>query len=224
MRNGRQALPPVEKFKNANQKHFMHLSESIELSKEIGRLLCDFAVSQKPDVIFGIANGALLMTIIIAEHLGIPWEMIKICRSGTKIKETLVKSKLLLRVASIWYKAPILNIPLKSLMQRFEKLAPPEDFAKKLDVENKVVALVDDCIETGQTLQAAMMMLQKAGAKSILVAVMSWSEKVDSLSKHGIAPDIFINRCIQHYPWSRNSPFRNDYLNWLEANGLKEWS
>jgi adenine/guanine phosphoribosyltransferase-like PRPP-binding protein len=218
------SLNVLSKYKEATQKHFMLLEESILLSREIGAKLGDSCNAQRPDVILGIANGALLMAKVISDQLNVPCQMIKLCRSGTKTKQFLAQFKFVLAITSLWYQTPILNLPLKFAMHRFEKLVPGRDLYPSLEVKDKIVALVDDCIESGQTLQAARDMLKRAGARSIEIAVISWSEKLDSWQEHGIIPDVFINKRIQHYPWSRNSPYRNEYLSWLESNGLQEWS
>jgi adenine/guanine phosphoribosyltransferase-like PRPP-binding protein len=211
------------KYRETTKKHFMLLEESILLSREIGAVLGDSCYIQRPDMILGIANGALLMAKIISDQLNVPCRMIKICRSGTKTKEFLAKSRIILAFTSLWYRIPVLNRPLKFVMHRFEKLDPYHDPTPGLDVKDKIVALVDDCIESGQTLRAARRMLENAGARSIEIAVISWSERLDSQEEHGIIPNVFLNKRIQHYPWSRNSPYRTEYMRWLESNGLKEW-
>jgi adenine/guanine phosphoribosyltransferase-like PRPP-binding protein len=211
------------KYKKTTRKHFMSLEESILLSQKIGAMLGDSDNMKRPDLILGIANGALLMTKVISDQLSVPCQMIKICRSGTQTKEFLARSGIILAIASLWYRTPMLNRPLKFVMHRLEKLVPCHDSGSNLAVKDKTVALVDDCIESGQTLHAARQLLENAGAGTIEIGVISWSDRLDSRQMHGIIPDAYINKRIQHYPWSRNSPHRKAYMNWLAANGLEEW-
>ncbi|WNM57985.1 phosphoribosyltransferase [Candidatus Nitrospira allomarina] len=190
----------------------MTLEEAIALSRTVARRVSTFP--DRPELIIGIACGGFLMAKVIALTLNIPMEMIRIQRKGSLIKEKFSMIPGLVTITSAWYQVPILNIPLKYVMNQYSSLAP---FSPQLtpNVYKKNILLIDDAIETGQTLISAKDILSTAGASSIKTAVLAWSNHPDVTHKEEIRPDLFIGRRVQHFPWSRNSPYRRDYESWL---------
>lgn len=203
----------VEKFANTREKSFMTMNEAITLSREIAYRVS--ALSEQPEIIIGIARGGLLLSKVISSTLHIPMETILIQRKGSIIKEKLARIPGLVALSSLWYQIPFLNAPLKFVIDQFSSLATASHQLTP-NVYKKHILLVDDAIETGQTLISAREMLSAAGACSIKTAVLAWSNLGDLNNEERIRPDIFIGRRVQHFPWSRNSPYRAGYKSWLE--------
>jgi len=91
-------------------------------------------------------------------------------------------------------------------------------------LRDKTVVLIDDCIESGNTLRAARSILSNQGASRVYIAVISWSQKRVSTEEEIITPDLSLCRRILHYPWSSNSPFFDDFTQWLRDHGLDKWT
>ncbi|MEM7378820.1 MAG: phosphoribosyltransferase family protein, partial [Pseudomonadota bacterium] len=85
------------------------------------------------------------------------------------------------------------------------------------------VLLVDDAIDSGQSIAIACEQLSARGAREIRTVVITWSDKHDSLANCGVEPAYFLNRRVQHYPWSENNPALSAYRRWLADHGLEEW-
>lgn len=208
----------VTKYESIDDKVFMTLEESLVLARELARRLEGFR--KRPEVVVGVANGALLISDVVAKQLSIPMHAIRIQRRGTGIKQALSRIPGMRGMFSFLYRVPVLNAPLVWAMRRLEGLKKSRS-GQPLPVSNKIVALVDDCIESGQTIAAAREMLTKSGAQAVVVACISWSKLRDSNAAHGVRPDIFISKRVQHYPWSTNSPYWKDYLDLLKGRGIK---
>lgn len=202
----------LAKFSKTQEKFFMTMDEAIALSREIA--LRASILPEQPEIIIGIAGGGLLLAKVVALALNLPMETILIQRKGSRIKEKASMIPGLVPLASAWFQIPVLNIPFKYMMNRFSSLAP---FSQDLTphVFHKHVLLVDDAIETGQTLISARETLIAAGASTIRTAVLAWSNHSDVTNQEYVRPDMFIGRRVQHFPWSRNSPYRHEYERWL---------
>ncbi len=202
----------VAKFAKTDEKLIMTIEESTTLSREIAFQVTK--LPEQPDLVLGIDKGALLMAKVISSELQIPMKTIRIQRKGSKIKEKLETIPGLAKFLSRWYKIPVINIPLKHVLHQLSGLSKVSNQVN-LNVREKRVLLVDDAMETGQSLVAAKALLTAGCVKSVMTAVLTWSNKHDSQQKNQIQPDIFISRRIQRFPWSRNSPFYNEYEKWL---------
>lgn len=205
----------AEHYRTLDTKSYISLQDSIALSKLLAErcreLPHDF------DLVVGIANGALLPTVLVSENLSLPYKMITIRRKGSILKGKISKSPFLLKFFSKWFELPILNVPLRWGMRKMRDLAPidPSGFDNLSGKER--VLLIDDALEFGTTIHAAKEYLIQRGVSNIEVAVISWAELLpgeEQLEK----PDIHLCRIIHHFPWSINSPSYNDYCSWIETN------
>lgn len=209
----------VKKYAEIDDTIFMSVEEAKVLSEELAERAKQLNIEF--DEIVGIANGARLMTTIIAEKMGLPFQMLKIRRKGSVIKEYLSRFPLLIRFFSFWYSIPVLKYPLVRVMCRLRGLADTSDIstAKKGEVNKpKNILIVDDALEFGSTIQAAKTIMQNNNDNTnIVVAVISW--RVLRPNEEQVAnPDIFITRMVHHYPWSMNSPHYEEYEQWLADN------
>jgi hypoxanthine-guanine phosphoribosyltransferase len=206
----------VNRYVEADRKMFMTMGEAQELSHELGERL--LRISSGRRMLVGIANGALMMTSIIADDLGLPMRMVSVRRRGSAIKDKLQRIPGLVAIASAWYQTRMLNAPLRKVMEKFTKLDIKGGSGLQGDFPPRVVIL-DDVIETGQSINLVRDLLTEQGVKDIIVAVLIWSKVSDEYSDLKVPPDIYIGRKVQHFPWSLNSPYYKEYMNWVKSHG-----
>lgn len=211
----------VRKYAEIEDKIYMDLGEAIDLSKGLAAVVSKG--EYKPDYVIGIANGALLPTHVVANELNLPFEYIRMRRQGSRWKRRAAKvpglrfvfSQLFRLQAFAKFVAPFIDSVNKLESEEVDEQAKPH--------EGRSILLVDDAIESGQSIAAAVDMLVLQGASNVKVAVIGWSQRIDSEKKHGVVPDYVLNRRLQHYPWSENNPEVHGYRKWLSENDLKEW-
>jgi phosphoribosylpyrophosphate synthetase len=206
----------VDKYALTNDKLYMSVEEAIALSQEIASRLS--SREPRPDCVVGIANGALLMTKVIADALACPMTMISFRRRGSRLKQWLDRVPGATLLLSRAYGIPLVRLPLYWVLRCLQGLSTREKHGVCPEVRGRTVALLDDCIETGQSICAAEHLLMKNGASDIIICCLCWSQKTDSVAAHGVRPHIYIGRRVQHYPWSMNSPFRKELQRHLAAS------
>jgi len=217
--------PPCEKTYDkyqAIEKHWatqMSLSEAEELSRDLGQEIAN--AGQKPDLIVGLANGALMPTKIVAQTLGVPFHMVKVRRQSSRYKQRLLKIKQALHLKADW----VLWGPMRYFWTAFEKRFSKLETASNtfaFDVRGLSVAIIDDCIVTGSSVKYVANALKKQGAKQVTVNVLCWCKGEKGDTPEG-KPDIYLHRYIQFYPWSANHLALKDYMQWLKNNDLEHW-
>lgn len=102
-------------------------------------------------------------------------------------------------------------------MKRMEKLSSETLDQSLQHLSGKHILLVDDAIETGQTVALAKNILYQSGCLSVITSVATWSKNHEPEQEKS-TPEIFIGRTIQHYPWSFNSPFYKEFEYWVKKN------
>ncbi|MCE0523807.1 MAG: phosphoribosyltransferase [Methylacidiphilales bacterium] len=210
-----------EKYR-ALDKHWimtMSLPEAEELSRQLAHEIS--RAGDKPDLIVGIANGALLPTKVVAETLGVPFRIVKVRRQGSRYKQKLVRIKEALHLSTDWVLWGPMKYFWRAFEGRFNKLEVASntfDFA----VRDLSIALIDDCIVTGGSVRHVAGALKEQGARRVTVNVLCWcqGEAGDTPERK---PDVHLHRHIQFYPWSSNHPDLKGYLQWLKSNGLEHW-
>ncbi len=207
----------VKKYAEIDKKTFMTIDEAVELSDELAKRAIQTGV-QFEEVV-GIANGARLPTVIIAERLGLPYKMLTIRRKWSVFNSYLARFPFIVRFFSIWYSVPILNYPLISVIGKMNTLSDNnQNENKECFKERKNILIVDDAIQCGNTIQAAQKIIRSGNEEcNLKVAVISWAILVSN-EKQVATPDIYINRKIQHFPWSVNSPCYKQYQDWLKKH------
>lgn len=209
----------MAQYAEADDKLFMTLEEAVLLSKELADRVreSDFDVEK----IIGVANGALLPSHIVADELNKPIEIVRIRRKGSKIKKRLARFGFIRKFVSALYNNKLTRPALRIVMDRFSALDKTDESNIVSASKPSKILIVDDAIETGQTLQKVIDQ-HSADGSEIQVAVISWSVAYKN-KKAEITPDFVISKRIHHYPWSQNSPHLQDYTKWLESRSLKEW-
>ncbi len=211
-----------EKYKLIDDKLFMSIHDAEVLSKGLAEMV--MAEGIKVDKVIGIANGAILPATVIAEYMSLPLEMERIRREGSGMKRKLARVPFLLELISVMYKLPVSRDLLRFVMNKFNRLEENDNKQQSGDQEELTVLVVDDAVETGQTLKRIMeMQLEQNSAVKIYTAVISWSVAYKNPVPGAVEPDFFISKRIQHYPWSQNSNHFTDYQKWLKDRGLQEW-
>lgn len=218
------ALAAVQKYRETDDKLFMSLAESVHVCEALADEVRDDGYAM--DAIVGIANGALLPTRVIADRLGLPCEFVRYRRQGSTIKRRLGKVPGLRALVTWLYGFGAIARKLAPIIDSFNKL--DTDSAKSnTDLTRFAgsgrVLLVDDAIDSGQSIAIACEQLRKRGATEIRTVVITWSDKHDSKANCGVEPEYFLNRRVQHYPWSENNPELKHYQQWLTDHELKEW-
>jgi adenine/guanine phosphoribosyltransferase-like PRPP-binding protein len=209
----------VGKFGEAARPLPMSLAEAEMLSIEVARRATHETTPF--DVVVGLANGALLPTKVVADELGLPFEILHVRRKGSGYKQKLLFIKKLFRIPS-WL---ILWGPFKPLWDLFQKATNTLEEGDGDNVgvfQDKRVLLIDDCIVSGASLKYVHDKLISAGAVYIKAAVICWCEDVPG-GRPAQCPDIYLHRQIHTYPWAGNSDEWEAFKLWLGRHGLKLW-
>jgi phosphoribosylpyrophosphate synthetase len=205
------------KFLHSPERGYMTMAEAIELSHDLADVISEAGA---PQLLVGVANGALLPLKIVADQLGIPFHVIHLRRKGSRYKQKLYTIKRALHIPT-W----ILTLrPMRAFQTWFEQrtasLEETND-AFDFDIDGKDVVIVDDAIHTGQTARHLKDRLVAMGARKVRIAVICWYQgKTDS---GDWSPDLYLHRYYHWYPWSNNNPEFPKFLRWLDTQGLRFW-
>ena len=210
----------VKKYAKIENKTFMTVDEAVELSSELAERALKTDIQF--DGVVGIANGARLMTTIIAKNLGVSYQMLTIRRQGSLVKNYLGRFSFVVRFFSTWYSTPVLNYPLIKVINNMGKLKIENVKGNEGGFKGKKnILIVDDALDFGSTIQAAKQIIKKENKEcKTVVAVISWAH-LKPHKKQVTGPDIFISRKIQHFPWSLNNPHYKEYEHWLEMHDAR---
>jgi hypoxanthine phosphoribosyltransferase len=205
------------KYLSASERSYMTMQEAIALSHDLADVIEDAGA---PQMLVGVANGALLPLKIVADQLKIPFHVIYIRRKGSRYKQKIYAIKQALHIPT-W----LLTLrPVRVIQTLFEQQTSSleeTDDAFDFDVRGKDVVIVDDAVHTGQTARHLKDRLAAKGARDVKVAVICWYQgKTDS---GNWSPDLYLHRYYHWYPWSNNNPEFPDFLTWLNSQGLRFW-
>jgi adenine/guanine phosphoribosyltransferase-like PRPP-binding protein len=211
-------------FSNRRNKGYVSIAEAESLGREIARRALSF--SSKPDLVVGIANGALLITWVVSDELELPFEIVDVRRKGTRLKRRLVQIKEALRIPS----AVVTSGPMATFWRLFEhtfyKFWPTQLEAAtnelSFDVQGKNILLLDDCIVTGASVKFVYGQLVKAGARAVTVGVICISGDSPLRESDVGFPAMHISRLVHFYPWSVNHPDHDKYQRWLTLRNLQQ--
>ncbi len=211
----------TNKYATANKKLFMTLPESLALAHEMARRIDQ--LSPRPEVIVGIANGALMITKVIADDLGLPMKILRIHYEASRVKYVIHQWRFVAACLSTLYTTPLINRPLRWLIVRLRKINV-EILQEKDDLlAGKAVVIVDDAIGTGRTIISARNIVKKMGAERIHIATISLYQPRTREKIFRDEPDVLISRELQYFPWSINNADYPKFLQWLKAQGLQLW-
>jgi len=171
-----------------------------------------------PDMVIGIANGGTLLAYLVAQALDCPLQIVAVQRQGSIIKQRLRP------IIDFFHIPPSLIMnrwtrPFWGLFQRKSAGLVENKSSFDFSVEGKDVLLVDDCVESGRTIEYIKPRLAGAGAARITLAVIS----VVGLEREGrtVEPEILLTRVFQFYPWSSNSPYFGAYMDFMTKHNIK---
>jgi hypoxanthine phosphoribosyltransferase len=184
------------------------------------RSLADLARKKNgvPDMVIGIANGGTLLAYLVAQALGCPLKIVAVQRQGSIIKQRLRPIIDFFHVPPSWILNPLVR-PLWSVFQRKTSGLVENKSSFDFSVEGQDILLVDDCVESGRTIEYIKPRLAGAGARRITLAVIS----VVGLERAGrvVEPEILLTRVFQFYPWSNNSPHHGAYTAFMAKNNIQ---
>lgn len=205
------------KFLEINQTVFMTMEEAIALSRDLADTI---DLSGRPDTLVGVANGALLPMKIIADELGIRFQVIHVRRKGSCYKQRLfaIKEALGIPTSLLTFR------PMRAIQTWFERRTSTLEEANDtfaFDVVGRDVMIIDDAIQTGMTARHLKDRLLARGAAKVKIAVICWYRGVNDSGDW--SPDLYLHRRYQWYPWSNNSPYFPKLLTWLADEGLRFW-
>ena len=197
---------------------FITLAEAERLSQALAdQILKSFG---RPDLLVGIANGAILPTKIAADHLGVPYEIVRVRRQGSRIKQRLVFIKKAFRIPGRAMTFGPLMWFWRKFQDRYSSLEQTDD-AFNFSINGRTVVLIDDEIVTGASVKYVRDELIARGCASVRIAVIGWYRgKGDS---GDFAPDTYLIAEHKFYPWSHNSPDYSAFESWLGENNLRLW-
>jgi hypoxanthine phosphoribosyltransferase len=202
------------KYSSLNRKTYMTMGEAESLSHD---LAIEILSVNKPDLLVGIASGALLPTKVVAEHIGVPFQMVHVRRRSSRYKQKALNILNALHLPTSMLRIRVLSYFARRSMERYSDLEHAQDFLG-FPVRGRSIALVDDAIYTGKSVRYVQDQLIKNGAEKVTTAVLCWYKgNGDSGSWF---PDIHLIRQDHYYPWSYSSPHFNEYLAWLSTHGL----
>jgi adenine/guanine phosphoribosyltransferase-like PRPP-binding protein len=202
------------KYRSIDQKIFMTLREAEVLSHD---LAAEIMAVERPDLLVGIANGALLPTKIVADDIGVPFQIVHMRRRGSRYKKRAFDALNALRIPTSIFRSQLLSYLARRSLERYDDLEQAED-AFELSIKGKHIVVVDDAIYTGKSARHVQDQLTKNGAAKVSIAVLCWYKGNGDSGEW--APDIYLHRKDQYYPWSYSSPYLNDYSAWLSAHDL----
>ncbi len=213
----------ITKYRDATSKMHMTLDESVQICEHLADQVRQSGY--QCDAIVGIANGALLPTHVIAARLDMPCEYIRLRRQGSSIKAKLARVPGLKAVISWLFSFRGIARRVAPIMDSFNKLKTEDTVAESTAFPGSGrVLLVDDAIDSGQSIVAARDMLLARGASEVRTVVMTWSDRQSFDANCALyEPEYWLNRRIQHYPWSGNNPMNGAYKSWLAERDLAEW-
>lgn len=210
----------IKKYAESDAKLYMPMDEAIALSHEITRRVTEKGVV--PDEVVGIANGALLVTQVVAADLGLPFEMITIRRKGSAVKAKLSRYTVLVRLVSSWYKIPVINRPLVWAMKMMNGFKNDSNSIDASKYQGQHILLIDDATDSGGSLRRAEKLLTDHGCSQVTTAVISISKY--AYTRKGVdpyVPDVYISQRMHHFPWSVNNSDYPLYNEWLKQNDLE---
>lgn len=218
----RQTNPTHLKYVDRQEKEFMTIDEARDLSVLLAQKTIETV--GRPDLIIGLANGANFPVRVIASELSVPYTLTKARRRGSGFKRRLRHVIKFIRFPSFIMTSEFFNFFVKAFDRRFSAIetsnVEDETYA---GARGKHVLIVDDCIDTGSSIKFLVDKVRIAGAARVSISVLCWSNKNDTEKQYGLKPDVFLHRRIHYYPWSNNSPYYKEFIEWSDKNGVPIW-
>jgi hypoxanthine phosphoribosyltransferase len=182
------------------EKFALQLAELVESSE------------RNPDLVIGIANGGVHPALHVARVLGVPLRTYRVSRPSARLKRQFEFA----RHALSWQftRGPIRW--MKRYADRWRTGVSHDPDTLDADVKGKRILVVDDCIDSGAAMAAVQSMLRERGATEVRIAVLCWTTRFDSSARYGIAPDFFLFRHLDSYPWSLDNPEFPEFRKWLQ--------
>ena len=212
----------------------LDVANSIAHSQRLTRLVQESGFS--PDVVIGIQEGGTLPARIVADGLGIEMATIRVQRPASRVKHLPLVRLTARYIGPYLYKFPSLLRTVERLNRipgRLVSTAQREPLIKATEplVKDRRILVVDDFSCTGETFLEAERWLQALGAKAELIrtaAVIAPPVGHRVITASGIwrTPIFYPSYVLATvpsfvcFPWSSNSRYYADYLNWKRSRSL----
>jgi hypoxanthine phosphoribosyltransferase len=167
----------------------------------------------RPDLVIGVANGGVYPAFYIAEELGVPLRIYRVFRTSARLKEQFAFLRKALRSRLL---RPLIRWLTHFVDATMLSVAGGPDTLHD-HVADKHVLVVDDCIDSGASMHLVRSKLIERGAAQVSIAVLCWTDRFDSVKRHGVAPDFVLVRRLDSYPWSADNPEFLRFKAWLQA-------
>lgn len=151
-----------------------------EAGQLLGERLKDFAHGSD-SIVLAIPRGGVVVAREIAKKLNLPLNIVLVRKIGAPGQKELALGAVDADGEVVWDEGLLEQLDLTAedlkseIAQEMEEIKRREKLYRQgerlLNIENKVVILVDDGIATGSTILSAIKYLQAHGAKQIIVAV-----------------------------------------------------
>lgn len=157
-----------------------------------GKLLAQRLKDIKADLVLGIPRGGVVVAAEVAHELKLPLDILVVRKIGAPFQKELALGAVDPDGEVLWEQELIDDLGLKindlkdEIQIQREEIRRREDAYRNgkspLEVENKIVILVDDGIATGATTQAAINYLKRHQVKKIILAVpVSSKDAIDKM-------------------------------------------
>jgi hypoxanthine phosphoribosyltransferase len=205
----------------------LDVADSIAHSQRLSRLVQESGFS--PDVVIGIQEGGTLPARIVADALGIEMTKIRVQRPISSVKHLPLFRLTAKYIGPYLYKFP-------SLLRTVERLNRiPGRLVSTVRTEplikDRRILVIDDFSCTGETFREAEKWLRALGAQGELIrtaALIAPPQGHRVITASGIwrTPIFYPSYVLATvpsfvcFPWSSNSRYYADYLNWKRSRSL----
>ncbi|NCB92493.1 MAG: phosphoribosyltransferase [Clostridia bacterium] len=167
------------------------------------------SVKETPDLVAFVAKGAYLIGQTVAEYFDVPLIEIEAVRSGNQLKD-LVRPLLTILPGSVkvWLRKKEMNAGTHA--QNRERHVAINDPNKILGRDFHTILLVDDAVDTGNTILAVAETLQKALPQAHIITAAFF---VFEASKELVHMDYNLyGDTIFSAPWSNDSSYHKGFM------------
>lgn len=193
-----------------------HLALSIQnVKRDCIKLACEIEKSNfKPDCVIYIKSGGYLVGKELADYFNINLRGFRISRVGNNAKSKL---SFILKILPKFVKIALRELEFKSGFHKKISKRVVTEVENDL-IKGRNVLLVDDSIDTGNTIIAAIDFLKKSYGNAINIKVVGLNKF--KLSEGLVKTDYYVYEdSIIIYPWSKDSKEYRDFINLYNFRG-----
>lgn len=214
------------RYAAATAKTMMSLEEAAQLSVILAQRLRAYLAAQdlpEPLAVVGVAAGGLMVAKIVALELGLPLEILSVRRKASRVKRRLGKLPFVIPLVVAMMRMALLRRWLVPMIDRMNQLETKTG-RMTVVVPAGPVILIDDCLESGNSILFAKTRLRQDGREVLVTGVLARSAKpIPDHRMKELQPLVGLLDRLHHFPWSQNNPEYPDFLAWLKRHGIEPW-